>query len=538
MSINIPLKAADGTKSTVTLSDPVVNVAESPPGTAITTVGPTINASPTPGAAGSGNLLAITSGKQVSLNGVVPSGFAATANVAELYYIDHTAFQFNGTNWFAMTATSSGTTALTASPVPTIVLGGNTVPASSPAGTVVGALSVTTGLPTGVGAGAYAWTLALSGTGASNFKLVGSSLETAVANLAAGAYQLTVTATASGLTATLPVTVTVAAAVTSGTFFSISGGNIFTPAGKLFVGGGINVLDFDMASCITNAAGAPLTTLFPGINLIRLACNCGLSEPSYNPPSFYTQFVNWATGLGIVVMIENHRNSNNSGDGGGQGVIFTGTELANESAWYASLATAFINNPLVWFMTNNEPPQGNLAAWHQATYNAIRGTGNNTIIAIESYYGGGLPSDFNATNIPPAVYGPMKNVVWDFHQYAWIVNGLTAVIPQTTCMTEQVAWVKTLQGITTSQDGVIPVIVGESGNSSAGPSIDASGQTLVNAVIANTGATLPFKGAAFWEWMSGAVGDKLLTNDTVASGVSSPYGAAVAAFTATLAAKQ
>jgi hypothetical protein len=75
--------------------------------TDITTVGPTINASTTPGSSGSGNLIAITSGAQVSVNGIV---IAATAGVIELYYSGHTAYQFNGTNWYGPIISGNGGT--------------------------------------------------------------------------------------------------------------------------------------------------------------------------------------------------------------------------------------------------------------------------------------------------------------------------------------------------------------------------------------------------------------------------------------------
>ena len=89
----------------------------------MTTVGPTINASPTPGVAGSGNVLAITSGAQISLNGSVLGG----ANVIELYYNNnHTAFQKNASlAWYGpITSTSTGgavsdPTVVSGSPLPT-----------------------------------------------------------------------------------------------------------------------------------------------------------------------------------------------------------------------------------------------------------------------------------------------------------------------------------------------------------------------------------------------------------------------------------
>ena len=98
---------------------------ESPAGTTVTTVGPSINASPTPGTAGSGNLLTITSGGQIALGGTTLGG----ANVTELYYTgasagangatSHTAYQENNAgNWFGPIVASGTGTQLAGSPIP------------------------------------------------------------------------------------------------------------------------------------------------------------------------------------------------------------------------------------------------------------------------------------------------------------------------------------------------------------------------------------------------------------------------------------
>ncbi len=62
--------------------------------------------------------------------------------------------------------------------------------------------------------------------------------------------------------------------------------------------------------------------------------------------------------------------------------MFTGDQLAAESNWYAGMAAAFIGNPYVWFGTINEPGNGD-SDQELATYNAIRGTGNNNPIMLE-----------------------------------------------------------------------------------------------------------------------------------------------------------
>ncbi len=78
---------------------------ESPDGTDIFTVGPSINASPTPGSAGTGNIFTLTAGAQIALNGTVLGGSAVT----EIYYLNHTAYQKGGGLWWGpMTASSTG----------------------------------------------------------------------------------------------------------------------------------------------------------------------------------------------------------------------------------------------------------------------------------------------------------------------------------------------------------------------------------------------------------------------------------------------
>jgi hypothetical protein len=101
------IAVTDGSGTSGSVTFVASSAQESADKTDITTVGPTINASPNPGTAGSGNIIAITSGGQVSVNGVV---IAATSGVTELYYSSHTAYQFNGTNWFGpITAGNGGT---------------------------------------------------------------------------------------------------------------------------------------------------------------------------------------------------------------------------------------------------------------------------------------------------------------------------------------------------------------------------------------------------------------------------------------------
>lgn len=161
----------------------VVSVAESQAGSSVTTVGPTLNASPTPGTAGTGNVIAINSSAQIVVNGGTPFGAA----VDGLYYIGSTAFQHGSGDWYGpVTSTDGGV--LVADPHPTVNLSNLTVAPNVIAGSTVGTISVA------VGAGTYSWTYSLSGANASSFQLSGSTLQTS-APLAAGAYAVTITAT-------------------------------------------------------------------------------------------------------------------------------------------------------------------------------------------------------------------------------------------------------------------------------------------------------------------------------------------------------
>ena len=360
--------------------------------------------------------------------------------------------------------------------MPTIVLSNSTVAPSSPAGTVVGAITVTTGLPNAtVGTGAYTWALSLSGTNANDFQIVSGNLETAVANLAASTYSVTITATNSAVVGspfTLPTTITI---TSPGGAFKVSGGKILAPDGTVWIGAGVDCHDFNLG-----AAASLVPSQFPGINLIRVAAPSGYGE-AYPAPSSFASAVATLTALKIVVEFTDYGNSLGTGGGGSQGYIYTGSLLTAESNWYAAMATYYINNPYVWFGTNNEPseqyPDGNyyatgpnsLAAWQYATYQAIRGTGNNNPILIEpsgtqppgnQWRGGAGALLMGYTD--PSYIALMTNVIWDPHIYSFInnnvasrsgANGTDALVAAV------IAQCQTVQ----SKDGVMPCIVGEFG---------------------------------------------------------------------------
>ena len=253
--------------------------------------------------------------------------------------------------------------------------------------------------------------------------------------------------------------------------FSVALGQIIDPSGNVWHGYGVAVDTTDVDAFGAGLA-ATLQSEFPGINLVRLAGAVGDSPDSYAP------FVNAMTALNAVVVIENHANTP---------TVLTGNDLTNESSWYATMASYYINNPYVMFQTINEPSPGD-ADEMVATYAAIRGTGNNAIIFMEAGQGaGGIDGTLGNTS----VFGSMQNVGWDLHCYNWQTN--SADIP--TIQADQNSRIATYQAIT-SASGVMPVVSLETGISTTGYSNDVGGTQEVQATFSNTNLS----GASAWAW--------------------------------------
>jgi hypothetical protein len=294
--------------------------------------------------------------------------------------------------------------------------------------------------------------------------------------------------------------------------FSIAGGQIIGPNGQPFIGRGINVYDSQMSAVSTGSNGAPLTSVFPGINLVRL------NVFSYQDPSYYQTFIRQMTALGIVVELEDH--TNNAGNaGGGAGTVFSGSQLTSELDWYASVAGAFAGNPYVWFGTDNEPSENPSAAalstWQGQTYDAIRNAGNTSLVLIEMNCGN-TPSSCGQ-GYTSSVYAGMTNIVWDAHYYGWVVGYSTDVnvIAQSLSGNAQAA-----QQIT-SADGVVPVIFGEYGVSTDGQNTDPNGTQVVT-VVDQSGF-----GSMAWGWDPGENDDLTDGSNNLTS-----YGQQVAQFIA------
>lgn len=312
--------------------------------------------------------------------------------------------------------------------------------------------------------------------------------------------------------------------------FHVAGGKIIAPNGSVFKGVGINIGDFranlDMASAVTNfTTGAPLTTLFPGINFVRIALYGGGSAAApttYPAASSYDAFVNAVTSLGIVVEFEHHIGTTGSSAGGGQGVVpAPGSAWVNaENANYAALATRFKDNPYVWFGTNNEPPSATgLSAWQKSNYDAIRNTGNQNPVMLEVW--GSRPPGYGGTPLQQgmvqSIYSAMTNVIWDPHVYPFINGNNTSAASNNQTPIDMAAAAQTI----TSADGIVPVIIGEFGPSTTGSSIEANATQTVTGVLASG------FGSAVWHWRLQDCCNNLNSGDTVAS--LTPLGVQVAA---------
>lgn len=297
--------------------------------------------------------------------------------------------------------------------------------------------------------------------------------------------------------ATVPVQQCAATAAGSSSF-RVASGQIIGPNGP-WVARGINLYGDSSGA---SAPGA-ITQTFTGLNFIRY-----IARP-LNNPSTYDAFVNQMTSEGRVVEFEDHP------DGGGAQDAAPPQGIQAESAWYAAMANHFKGNPYVWFGTFNEPMvTQQLSSWQRATYDAIRGAGNNTIIMIE--VAGSRPSNLQQ-GLNPGVYASMTNVVWDVHVYPYQNNYSSDDGSITANINGMIAAAQTIQ----SADGTMPVIIGESGPSTTGSGLDANGYATVEGLItAATSGTM--SGLAPFVWYAGFDTPNNLTD---ASGTpTQPYG--------------
>jgi hypothetical protein len=310
--------------------------------------------------------------------------------------------------------------------------------------------------------------------------------------------------------------------------FTISGGQVLNN-GSPFSAKGVTLLDGMMSS----VSAATIISTFPGIKAVNLACGAdGNGYATAQTNSAIIPWVNDATSKGLIVILSDYVPE--------QPTVRTGTDLQNSLNWYASLARAFANNPNVWWTTENEvfdtKPPGGVSAMHAAIYNAVRGTGNNGIIFMEP--GNEQRIDVSIGNLSPSTYSNMRNIGWNAHIYPW---DFPMTHNQADYDNTTKSQINLYQKFAQSLDGVMPVIMGEGGNSTngnAGPIDDRviNGKfATMQSVINNTGPSMgQFCGSTFWLWSwygqvgtgpDGVASDTLVDN----SGNLTDFGKQVAA---------
>jgi Ca-dependent carbohydrate-binding module xylan-binding/Cellulase (glycosyl hydrolase family 5) len=232
--------------------------------------------------------------------------------------------------------------------------------------------------------------------------------------------------------------------------FHISGGQIIGPNGQPFVAKGIAVLDSEMST----TSPASIISMFPGINSINLAVGAdGNGYATAQSNAAITAWVNDATSKGLVVTLSDYVP--------GQPQARSGADLTASLNWYSSLAKTFANNPNVWWTTENEV-SGNLGPSEQAIYNAIRGAGNNGLIFMEAQDGNAMTTN----GLDPSIYANMTGVGFNIHAYPWEFN--TGSTNQADYNNTLKNYVSLFQNFAHSADGVMPVLMGEGGNSTSG----------------------------------------------------------------------
>jgi hypothetical protein len=301
--------------------------------------------------------------------------------------------------------------------------------------------------------------------------------------------------------------------------FQISGGQIIGPNGQSFIAKGIAVLDSEMST----TPASLIISQFPGINSINLAVGAdGSGYATAQSNAAITAWVNDATSRGLTVILSDYMP--------GQPQVRSGADLTASLNWYSSLARTFASNPNVWWTTENEVG-GNLAPSHQAIYNAIRGAGNKSLIFMEAQNGNATTTN----GLDPSIYANMTGIGFNIHAYPWEFNKSST--NQTDYNNTLKGYVAKFQSFAHSQDGVMPVLMGEGGNSTQGngaPVDDpiVNGKFVVTeAILEDAGVSGGTVGYDMWlhDWHGQAGDSDTLVNIHTSPNTLTDYGMQVAA---------
>jgi hypothetical protein len=289
--------------------------------------------------------------------------------------------------------------------------------------------------------------------------------------------------------------------------------------------------------------GATIATQFPGTNFINWASgqNNSGGYRDFVPASNWFSQVNEYLAHGLIVMISDYT------PGGPN--CHVGSDAQGAFNWYAQWATQYANKANVMFTTQNECVNfqngGSTAItqYMQGVYNAIRNAettagGVKHVIWMEP--ANDQQNCSTIGNLDPSIFSTMTNVGWNMHTYPWNYPGGqqnncggsgTALSDYTNALRKEVGL---LQGFARSADGVMPVLMGEGGNSTSGPVDDRSINGLyatVNAWLSQTGVAGGIVGFAAWihDYDATQEGDSDRLWIVQSNTLSHPYGTQVAA---------
>jgi hypothetical protein len=244
-----------------------------------------------------------------------------------------------------------------------------------------------------------------------------------------------------------------------------------------------------MAQLCPTSACSKLLSDFPNINFIRVVWENGYNTSGMEP------YIGWLTALGIVVEICDFNQSPSAPP-------VSGSTLTQSINWYSTLAQTYKNNPYVWYESQNEMygAGATMASNQQQLYNAVRAQTSTGIVVFGLPGGGnigtvGTSGNVNGSTMTASVYAPMHNIIWDLHFYAYVVNNIVGSYSTDIPTIQNVlnGSVAGAYGIFATQsirsaDGLVPVIIGEVGNSTTGQSLDPNGSQVVQAAATDTNA--------------------------------------------------
>lgn len=314
-----------------------------------------------------------------------------------------------------------------------------------------------------------------------------------------------------------------AATQTSSGQFTISQGRVLGPNGSPFRTKGVAMTDKSMIPA------AQLIATIPGLNVVNFALGSetGGLGGGYQAAIANSAIFSWtddAVSRGLVVILSDYP--------AGQPPARTGSDLTNCANWYATLATHYVNQPRVWWTTENEASTDINQYW-STIYAAIRGTGNKGLIWLEGDFG-----NFQFTGTANgATYANMTGVGFNVHSYE--VSGAST---QAQADSTKAGWIRNWQALGNSLDGLMPVFMGEGGNGSNGtdiadPFVNGSyiGVKATDDLCTNAGSGA-FAGYTYWVTQYGqdtytGPADVIIAAGTLGSSntLTSPYGTQIAA---------